>query len=98
MPPMEAENASPADVTTAKRPRATWRSAYSDVSPMYTMVSGMRAPAKAPARSRAATNCQVVSDSADSTLQALKPSAAACGSAEHTAELQSRLILVGRRL
>ena len=29
MPPMEAEKASPADVTTAKRPMATWRSVYS---------------------------------------------------------------------
>ena len=43
---------------------------------MYTSVSGMTAPAKAPARSRAATKCQVVSDRAERMLKALKPSAA----------------------
>jgi hypothetical protein len=43
---------------------------------MCTRVSGITAPAKAPASRRTATNCQVVTQKAESAVDTLKPSAA----------------------
>ena len=75
-PPMAAEKASPAEVTTENRPTTTCRRAYSTVSPMWTRVSGMTEPAKAPASRRTATNCQVLVHTAESAVHTLQPSAA----------------------
>jgi hypothetical protein len=43
---------------------------------MWTMVSGITAPAKAPVSRRTATNCQVVAQRAESAVHTLMPSAA----------------------
>jgi hypothetical protein len=43
VPPIEAEKARAAEVTTEKRPLTTWRRAYFTVSPMNTNVSGITA-------------------------------------------------------
>ena len=73
---MAAEKASPAEVTIEKRATTTWRCAYSTVSPMWTRVSGITAPANAPASRRTTTNCQVVAQRAESAVHTVKPSAA----------------------